>query len=279
MKVEPRSIRRWTGLTLMGGVVVAVVTFGSLVGGAGPAGGARPQTEPPFPLDERLTYHVGYLGIHCGTLTLTSYADDSAEDALYHIVATASTSKFFDGIYRVRVRLESVYSASRMSSVSYHHTGQEKKDTKDELWLVDFDRREVRRTRDDEVKTIAISSDQVHDPLAFLYRMRTLLSDAGQEATLAMVTSDGDVETVAEVVDKKSIKTPFGKRDALIVVPRPKDEKLFEKEGRMELWVGTDERRLPYRVVFDLPFGKLVARLETAEERPSTEGAPTDESS
>jgi hypothetical protein len=86
-----------------------------------------------------------------------------------------------------------------------------------------------------------------------------------------MVTSDGDVDTVAVVVDRRRIKTPLGKREALIVVPRPKDDELFDKKGRLELWVGTDERRLPYRVVFDLPFGKLVAKLEKIEERAVTD--------
>jgi hypothetical protein len=266
-----RSGRLRRLLALLGGGLVVAVAAGSLRGDTMSSTARAASAEPPFPLGEQLTYHVEYLGLHCGSLTLTSYGDDDAEDPRYHIVAIARTSKFFDGVYRVRVRLESVYSGRRMSSVSYHHTGEEKRDTKDELWLVDFDRREVRRTRDDEVKTIAIENDQVYDPLAYLFRMRTLLSDEVQQATLAMVTSDGDVDTVAVVVDRRRIKTPLGKREALIVVPRPKDDELFDKKGRLELWVGTDERRLPYRVVFDLPFGKLVAKLEKIEERAVTD--------
>lgn len=267
MREQGRAMHFRRLLVLIGGGLIVALALGSMQGRTAPGGASAAKIEPPFPLDERLIFHVEYLGIHCGTLTLTSYGDDGGEDPQYHIVATARTSKFFDSVYRVRVRLESVYSGRRMSSVSYHHTGEEKNETKEELWLVDFDRREVRRTRDDEVKTIAIENDQVYDPLAYLFRMRTLLSEEGQQATLAMVTSDGDVDTVAVVVDRRRIKTPLGKREALIVVPRPKDDELFDKKGRLELWVGTDERRLPYRVVFDLPFGKLVAKLETIEER------------
>lgn len=264
MKAKRRLTRRPI-LWIIGGLIAAFAV-GSEPGGTGARVSAIAGSEPPFPLDESLTYSVQYLGIHCGTLTLTSFADKGLHDTLYHIVATARTSKFFDGVYRVRVRLESVYSGRRMSSVSYRHSGEEKDDSKDELWLVDFDRREVRRTRDDEVETIPIDSDQVYDPLAFLYRMRALLSDNRQRATLAMVTSDGDIDTVAEVVEKRTVKTPFGRREALIVVPRPEDEELFNKKGNMELWVGTDEGHLLYRVIFDLPFGKLVARLERIEE-------------
>jgi hypothetical protein len=267
MREHRQSPRRPGRLALVVGGLVVAAALGTVHGTAGPGSSTISTPEPPFPLDEHLTYDVLYLGIRCGSLTLTSFADEGVEDTLYHIVATARTSKFFDGIYRVRVRLESVYSGRRMSSVSYHHTGKEKNETKDELWLVDYDKREVQRNRDGEIKTIAIESDQVYDPLAYLYRMRALLSDSSRQATLAMVTSDGDVETVAEVREKRTVKTPFGKREALIVVPRPKDDELFDKKGSMELWVGTDDRRLLYRVVFDLPFGKLVARLDAIEER------------
>jgi len=73
------------------------------------------------------------------------------------------------------------------------------------------------------------------------------------------------VDTVAEVVEQKKIRTPFGKREALRIVPRPKDEMLFSKEGSMSLWIATDDSRIPYRIEFDLSFGKLTAKLKRIE--------------
>jgi len=231
------------------------------------AQGAAAAPDPPFPLDEFLTYDIRYLGVHCGAMTLTSYADRDDGMPVYRIAVAARTSKFFDGVYRVRVRIDSEYSAERGSSLSYHQYGEEKNERKDELWQVDFDAGEVRRSRSGALKTFPLTSEQVVDPLAFIYRMRLLLSDAGQRATLALMTSHGGVDTVAEVVDKRAVKTPFGTREVLVVVPRPEQDELFTKKGRMEIWVGADEQRLPYRIVFDLPFGKLVARLEKVERR------------
>ena len=239
----------------------------STMGGMARAQGAAAAPVAPFPLDEFLTYDVRYLGVHCGAMTLTSYADRDSGAAVYRIAVAARTSKFFDGIYRVRVRIDSEYSAERGSSLSYHQYGEEKHERKDELWQVDFDAGEVRRTRGGALKTFPLTSEQVVDPLAFIYRMRLLLSDVGQRATLALMTSHGAVDTVAEVVEKRAVKTPFGSREVLVVVPRPEEDELFTKKGRLEIWVGADEQRLPYRVVFDLPFGKLVARLEKVERR------------
>jgi hypothetical protein len=69
--------------------------------------------DPPLPLDEFLTYDVRYLGVHCGAMTLTSYADRTDGAPVYRIAVAARTSKFFDGVYRVRVRIDSEYSAER----------------------------------------------------------------------------------------------------------------------------------------------------------------------
>jgi hypothetical protein len=41
---------------------------------------------------------------------------------------------------------------------------------------------------------------------------------------------------------------------------------LFAKKGRMSLWYGTEETGIPYRVVFDLAFGKLTAKLVRIQE-------------
>jgi hypothetical protein len=235
----------------LGVLLGAVVTF-ALVG-APRAEREATAPPPPFPLGEFLTYDVRYLGVHCGTMTLTSFVDERNGARIPRIEMAARSSRFFDGVYRVRV--------------SYHQYGQEKAERKDELWQVDFAAAEVRRTRGAESKTFPLPSQGVVDPLTFLYRMRVLLKDAGEEATLAMMTSRGAVDTVAQVVEKRSVKTPFGKRDVLVVVPRPENEELFSRKGTMEIWFGADEARLPYRVQFDLPFGKLVARLEKVETR------------
>jgi hypothetical protein len=125
----------------------------------------------------------------------------------------------------------------------------------------------VHRTRDGKVTTFPLSTDGVVDPLSFVYRMRVLLSKAGERATLAMMTSGGAVETVAEVVEKRTVKTPFGAREVLVVVPRPQQDELFSK-GRM-VWVG--RKAAAYQVVFDLPFGKVVARLRRSTTAPASE--------
>jgi hypothetical protein len=248
--------------------ITILLTFGARGVAVEPIGQVGSAEKPaPFPLDELLVYDVRYLGLHCGTMTLESFVEESDDGELCRIQMNARSSKFFDGIYKVRTRIDSWFSAERMASVRYHSHGQEKKRITDDLYEVDLAGREVRRTKNGESSSFPIANEHIHDPLAYIYRLRMLVGEPGDAITLALVTSKGDLETVAEVTRRKRIKTRFGRREALLVVPQPKDGMLFSKSGRMEVWYGVDDRRLPYRVVFDLSFGKLVAKLKETHAR------------
>ncbi len=223
---------------------------------------------PPVPVNERLSYKVSWMGIHCGRMTLTSFTEGEGAAVTYHIVMTARTSKFFDGVYRVRSRIESTFSPRAMATVRYHDLSREKKRVTDDLYEFDLEAGQVERTRNGERETFPIERDRVHDPLAFIYRLRRLVEEPGKDVNLVLATSHGALETVAHVDRRKRIKTPLGRREALLVVPQPEDGMLFSKSGRMEIWMGTDDERTPYKVVFDLSFGKLVAKLIDVERGP-----------
>jgi hypothetical protein len=250
------------GVLGIGSLLAAILWTGFVT--AAPTGAAG-SLDPPFPIDERLHYKVSWLGIHCGNMTLTSFAEPVEGDVHYHVVMTARTTSFFDGIYRVRARLESWFSGALMSSVRYHDVRNEKKKHDEELYEFDAESGKVIRTRRGEVETFEFDRPYVHDPLAYVYRLRALVRGPSEAVALDLASSDGAIETIAVVQQRKKIKTPLGRVEAFQVVPQPRDEMLFSKKGRMEIWMGTDERRVPYRIEFDLSFGKLTAKLVEME--------------
>lgn len=256
---------RWWVAVGAEGLALAIIL--SMVTGMAHAdqGGGSLVAEPkaPIPIDDVMRYSVSFAGIHCGTMTLQSFLDEtSVDDPIYKIVMTARTSKFFDSIYKVRTRIESSYSLNRMSSIRYHEHSEEKKKVKDKLYVVDFGGSQVRRIENGEEEIIPITTQHVYDPLSFLYRVRSLVSEPGDHVTLDMMTTGGDLATVAEVTGLDRISTPFGKREAIQVVPRPANEVIFSKEGTMSVWLSHDDQRIPYQVEFELDFGRLVAKLK-----------------
>lgn len=256
------------GVRPLSDAVRVAAAFAILVASGGGIGGAvesRVGGEPPFPLGERLHYSVHWLGMKCGSMTLESFATPAHEGTSYVIVMTARSSKFFDGIYRVRTRIESRYSERFQSSVRYHSVSEEKRDLKDELFEFDVENDTLVRVRNGTHEEFELGADRVVDPLAFVFMLREIEGGVGATTSLVLATTKGPLDTVARIEKQDTVKSGLGKHRALKVVPQPKDGMLFSKTGKMELWVGTDPERTLYRIEFDLAFGKLTAVLERRE--------------
>jgi len=224
---------------------------------------------PPQKNGETLSYAVFFMGIQCGYMEITSF-DETGSDGvpLRRIVVLARTTKFFDGIYRLRSRLDSFFDPRRKTSVRYEEHSLEKKRRKDEVWAVDEEAMEVVRTRNGEATRLPIETDKAYDPLAFIYRLRTMDTDVGDEVVLGLMTSKGVVDTVARVTKHKDIKTKMGRCNAAAVVPEPQDKMMFSKSGSMVVWIDRAEPYRPCKLEFDLSFGTLVASLKGVRAAP-----------
>ena len=250
-------------------VAASILTCHLALGSDGAGSGSQTGSEAAivFPVNERLSYAISWSGIHCGEMEITSYIDkDAAGGPIYRIVVLTRTTKFFDGIYRVRSRLDSYFDPRRMTSLRYDENSLEKKKRKSESWIVDLEAMEIVRTKNGEESRFPVEVDRANDPLAFIYRLRMMATDIGEENVLGLMTSKGAVETVARVTGHKRIKTKMGKCDAASVVPEPRDEMMFSKSGSMVIWIDREEPHRPCRIEFDLSFGSLTANLRNAED-------------
>jgi hypothetical protein len=233
--------------------------------GAEPEPPRSPPAGTPYPFNEQLTYAVSWAGIHCGEMEITSFRErDSGGDATYRIVVLIRTTRFFDGIYRVRSRLDSYVDPVLMSSVRYEERSVEKKKRKEDVWVVDLENNQVIRTKNGNESRIPIEVDRAFDPLAFIYRLRAMETEVGEERLLGLMTSKGAVETVVKATRGKEVRTKMGKCDAVAMVPQPRDEMMFSKSGGMVVWIDRAPPHRPCRIEFDLSFGKLVASLREA---------------
>lgn len=246
-----------------------------LVCGVGFAGetGENPTTaegETVFPVDEKLLYSISWMGVHCGHMEIGSFVENGPDgEPMYRITVLTRTTKFFDGIHRVRSRLDSFFDPRLMSSVRYEEHSVEKKKRKDETWLVDLEAKEVVRTKNGETTSIPVEVDRAYDPLAFIFRLRTMDTEVGEEITLGLMTSKGAVETVVRATEHKRVRTKMGKCDAVAVIPEPRDEMMFSKSGSMVVWIDRSEPKRPCKIEFDLSFGKLVASLKETGPAPA----------
>lgn len=218
------------------------------------------------PHHERLSYSVSWAGIRCGKLQITSFRETGpGDETIERIAVLMRTSKFFDGIYRVRSRLDSFFDPDLMSSVRYEEQSQEKKKRKSEVWVVDHEAGEVVRTKNGETSRILFDGSGVLDPLKFILLLRTMGLDVGTETAFDLMTSKGSVRAVVRATKHKQMKTKAGPCDATAFVPEVRDAMMFSNSGGMVVWIDRAAPHRPCRIEFDLAFGKLVANLNAFE--------------
>jgi len=100
--------------------------------------------------------------------------------------------------------------------------------------------------------------------------LRTLPLAPGRAFQLTVLSGRTAYPLVVTVKDRARIKDPAGVAvETFEVEPRFREGFLAKKEGKLTLWVTTDETHAPVRISSTLPFGTLNASL-TKVERPWT---------
>ncbi len=247
------------------GVALAMLLFTAVCGAEPGTGKPLPPADPDvFPIGERLGYAVSWMGIRCGAMEIVSFSEQAQNGgSIYRIVVFARTSPFFDGVYRVRSRLDSYFDPVRSSSVRYEEHASEKHKRKEEIWRVDDEASEVVRIKNGDTTRISLDAERAYDPVAFIFRLRSIPLETGQRIGLGLMTSKGVVETDAAVTELKQVRTKLGRCDAAAVVPEPRDRMLFSKSGAIAVWIDRVAPHRPCRIEFDLSFGNLVAKLQS----------------
>lgn len=206
-------------------------------------------------------YRVEYLGLTCGHLSLESRLENLDGRPIYHIIAVARNSKFFNKIYKVDGRVDSWVDARSMTTLAYESVIVEKGKRKLRRYDVDSDGKTIRAVKNGKVETIPFDGQAGLDPLAFVFRARVLAQNPGSKFSLRMLTDDGSLATVSEVGELERFNTCDGRRELLRVQPMAADREMFSRKGEVVMWIDPGPERTLHRLVFNLPFGSLVARL------------------
>jgi len=108
----------------------------------------------------------------------------------------------------------------------------------------------------------------VHDVVAGLGKLRTMQLSPGQ--TLHLPVSDGkkSINARIDMLSEETIKTPQGVFRSLRGEAHVFNNLLYRRRGRLFFWLSRDGRRIPVKIVLDLPFyiGNVAIELERIEQ-------------
>ncbi len=101
------------------------------------------------------------------------------------------------------------------------------------------------------------------DLITSLVQARTYAMKPGEKRPVLVLFDDEFYELTIFADHYENIRTPLGRFDTLVLIPRmEKDPKgMFKRGGEVRVWITQDERHLPVKFEVKLKFGTATAQL------------------
>ncbi len=234
---------------------------------------------------ERLVYDVTWLGIKAGEATLEVQGMVNVDGhQAYHLVTTAQSAPVISKIYRVDDRTESFLETDPARSLRfdknlregrYRHSSQTVFDHEKgiaTLRYLDFSQVPRDITRLDEAERYGKYVNQEFplnsgalDELSVLYYVRTLPLLASTTVTARVFASRKNWELEVKVLGRETLETVLGRRETFKVEPLLKFEGIFQRKGRMIVWLTDDAERIPVQMKSEIVIGSFVTILTRRE--------------
>jgi hypothetical protein len=247
--------------------------------------GQSPDMERLYREGEQLAYDVTWLGIKAGEATLEARGMVSLNGhQAYHLVTTAQSTPLISKIYRVDDRTESFLQTDPMRALRfdknlregrYRHSSQTVFDHEKGIATfryLDFSPVPRGITRLEEAERYGKYVSQEFpltpgalDELSVLYYVRTLPLVANATLTARVFASRKNWELEVKVLGRETLETVLGRRETLKVEPLLKFEGIFQRKGRMIVWLTDDAERIPVQMKSEIIIGSFVTTLTRRE--------------
>ncbi len=209
---------------------------------------------------ETLRYALSYFHVVAGSLELS--VQPMAEGLKLSMVATSTPA--FSRIFTVDNHLETVLQRNPLSLLRAQARIHEGKRRYQEEVVVDLASGKAQRGRNGQAREPVDVPFPVLDTLGAIFALRTFPLAPSRAFSLDVLSGKGVYPLLVVVTGRQSLKLPSGKVEALVVEPRFRQGGLYKAESKLTLLVSTDWRRVPLRIVSQLPFGSITATLVEA---------------
>lgn len=232
----------------------------ALAGAIGlPHTGAPQSSKPPgfapvpFAAGERLAYdvHFGPLKVGTGSMEVTG-VDTVRGRAAYHTTFRISGAI---PLYRVDDAFESWFATDDLSSLRFHQDRTEGDKERQHRYEIFPERRTYTDLTDDKGEQPSVANPL--DDGSFVYFVRTVPLEVGRTYEFQRYFKPDRNPVTIKVVRRERVTVPAGTFDAVVIQPVIKTKGVFSEDGRAELWISDDERRLIVQMKSQLTFGTI----------------------
>lgn len=249
---------------------------------------------------ERLAYDITWMGVKGARATMESRGVVRLHgQAAYHLVTTAQSTDLISRFYRVNDRSDSYLSSDGSRSLQFEKHLREGSYRHDSWTVFDHDAKLARFRYLDfgpvPKKITRLEEAEKHgryvhqefplvagalDELCVLYYVRTLPLTVGTTLFAKVFASKKNWELEVKVLGRERLESVLGPRETLVVEPLLKFEGIFQRKGRVVVWMTDDDARIPILMKSEIKIGSFVSTLTGRETglppnpSPSASGAP-----
>lgn len=221
-----------------------------------------PASPEPFRAGESLRFSVRYGFISAGTawLEVPEVVDWHGHPS-WRLVARAESNGFFDKVYKVRNRIESIWDQQGRFSWRYFEDRHEGGYTANDTLTFEPDSGRVRYKNGG----IYPVPPMVQDALSAFYFTRFQALPLGGSISFDYHASRKSAPMEVKVLGRQRIKTPAGRFDCIVIEPVLKAGGIFKNKGRLVIWLTDDARRMPVQMRSKVLIGSISVTLQEAK--------------
>jgi hypothetical protein len=232
------------------------------------ASGAPAGRPVPFAVGERLEYDVrfGSLRVGRGAMEVQERTELRGRPVWHTVFSITGGIP----LYRVNDRFESWFDTVTLASLRFHQEVDEGSYERSRRFEIFPERAVFAQNGGEEQPSVA----EPLDDGSFLYFVRTLPLTVGATYELPRYFKPEGNPVRIRVVRRDTVTVPAGQFTALVLQPTFQTRGIFSQNGKAEVWISDDPRRLMVQLKSKLSFGSLNLYLRSVSS-PLAGGAPS----
>ena len=211
-----------------------------------------PRMEVPFSTGERLTFDVKFGPLRVGTGNMEVLGTEIIRGR--EAWRTRFTVKGSALGFRVRDRLESWMDTRTLNSLRFVQDLEEGGRDRERHYEIFPESDTYVEKKNGQMQK---SVDNPLDDGSFLYFVRTMDLEIGQTYDLDRYFRADRNPVRIKVLRRERITVPAGTYETIVIQPFIKTSKIFSQNGKAEIWLTEDDRRMMVQVKTNLSFGTL----------------------
>ncbi|HVU18970.1 MAG TPA: DUF3108 domain-containing protein [Candidatus Didemnitutus sp.] len=216
---------------------------------------------------ETFTYKIGFaIFTHAGEITISAHDDRADHHDLVRVTTDTTSMGFVRSLYAFDNRAEVVIDRATSRLQSVKEKGEDPKRATDTELDLDYSKGVAHytdRVRKERSATVTIPPGDPVDLISALVQTRDWNLKPGEKHDL-LVQFGQDFLPISIYADHyEEVKTPLGRYNALVLVPRMDKNPtgIFKRGGEIKVWIAQDATRLPVKMQLKLNFGTVSLSL------------------